>query len=181
MILLRNWTITFFFIDLLLQRCKKKEKHMEKVYTIEYQNIKKILLQPLHYLFHSWSIKDCITSQVHILSLKMNQEKAPKVDSFIWKTFVTLSLHVHPSPVTMAWYKTGTPEHRTTEQRTLTEQQRNTLKYQQNSNITPADHPGTTEPYKIKNTCSDFTENVNLTLIHLTLSTQHGNIFYYWY
>ena len=58
-------------------------------------------------------------------------------------------------------------------------EQRNTQKYQQNTNITPADHNGTTEPYKTKNNCSDFKENLNLTLIHLTLSTQGGNIFYY--
>ena len=30
-----------------------------------------------------------------------------------------------------------------------------------------------------KNNCSHFKENLNLTLIHLTLSTQGGNIFYY--
>ena len=36
----------------------------------------------------------------------------------------------------------------------------------------------TTEPYKTKNNCKDFKENLNLTLIHLTLSAQGGNIFY---
>ena len=90
----------------------------------------------------------------------------------------------------MAYYKTrnagtrntgGTAEHPGTvvEQRNNPEHQRNTPKYQQNTNVTPADHPGTTEPYKTKNNCSDFKENLNLTLIHLTLSTQGGNIFYY--
>ena len=64
------------------------------------------------------------------------------------------------------------------EQQNTLEHQQNTLKYQQNTNGTPADHPGTTEQYKRKN-CSDFKENLNLTLIYLTLSTQCGNIFYY--
>ena len=43
----------------------------------------------------------------------------------------------------------------------------------------PTEQPGTTESYKTKNNCNDFKENLNLTLIHLTLSTQSGNIFNY--
>ena len=96
---------------------------------------------------------------------------------------------------TLAYYKTrntgtrnngtqtngGTAEHPGTvaEQWNTLEHRRNTLKYQQNTNVTPTDHPGTTEPYKTKNNCSDFKENLNFTLIHLTLSTQGDNIFYY--
>ena len=68
-----------------------------------------------------------------------------------------------------------------TEQRNTPEHQRNTLEYHPNTNVTPAEHPGTTEPYKTKNNCSDFKENLNLALIHLTLATQDGNIFYCWY
>ena len=95
----------------------------------------------------------------------------------------------------MAYYKTrnagtwnngtrntgGTAQHPGTvaEQRNTLEHQRNTPKYQQNTNVTAGDHLGTMEPYKTKNSCSDFEENLNLTLIHLTLSTQGGNIFYY--
>ena len=40
------------------------------------------------------------------------------------------------------------------------------------------DRAGTTETCNTKNNCSDFIENLNLTLIHLTLSNQGGNIFY---
>ena len=81
--------------------------------------------------------------------------------------------------------KPGTPEHATTEhgtpgeQRNTPEHQRNTPQYQQNTNVTLANHPGTTEPYKTKKNGSDFKENLNLTLIHVILSTQGGNIFYY--
>ena len=64
------------------------------------------------------------------------------------------------------------------EQLNTLEHQQNTPKHQQNTNITPAD-PGTTESYKTKNNCSDFKKNSNLTLIHLTLSAQGGNIFCY--
>ena len=69
----------------------------------------------------------------------------------------------------LSWHtiKPGTPEH-----------QLNTSEYQWNTNVIPAEHPGTTKPYKTKNNCSEFEENLNFTLIHLTLSTQGGNIFY---
>ena len=75
------------------------------------------------------------------------------------------------------WQNSGTPQNsgRTMEH---PEHQQNTWKYQQNFNITPVYHPRTTEPYKMKNNCSDFKENLNLTSMHLTLSTQGGSIFY---
>ena len=61
-------------------------------------------------------------------------------------------------------------------------EQRNTRgappEYQRNTNVTPAEHPGTMEPYKTKNNCSDFKENLNLTLLHLILSAKGRNIFY---
>ena len=47
-----------------------------------------------------------------------------------------------------------------------------------NTNVIPVEHHGTTEPYKTKNNCSNLKENLNLTLIHLTLSNQGGNIFF---
>ena len=37
------------------------------------------------------------------------------------------------------------------------------------------------EPYKTRNNGGDFKQNLNLTLIYLTLSTQGGDIFYFWY
>ena len=52
------------------------------------------------------------------------------------------------------------------------------MEYHLNTNVTPAEHPETTEPYKMKNNCSDFKENLNLALIHSTISTQDENIFY---
>ena len=85
---LNNYFLIYWLTPAKMQ--KKKEKHMEKVYTIEYQNIKKILLQPLHYLFHSWSIKDYITSQVHILSLKMKSGKSSKSWFIHMKDFCNL-------------------------------------------------------------------------------------------
>ena len=57
------------------------------------------------------------------------------------------------------------------EQRNTLEHQWNTSKYQQNTNVASADHSGTMEPYNTKNNCSNFKENVNVTLINLTLST----------
>ena len=48
------------------------------------------------------------------------------------------------------------------EQRNTPEHQWNTLKYHRNTNVTPAEHLGTTEPYKTKNNCSDFKENLSL-------------------
>ena len=69
--------------------------------------------------------------------------------------------------------KPGTPEHGRTEHHW------NTPKYQQNTNVTPVDRPETREPYKAKNNCRDFKENLNFILMHLTHSTQSGNIFYY--
>ena len=72
----------------------------------------------------------------------------------------------------------GTTEHGTVaEQRNTPENQQNTAEYQQSTNVTPVEHPGTMKSYKTKINCSDFKENLNLTLIHLTLSTQGGNIF----
>ena len=43
------------------------------------------------------------------------------------------------------------------EQRNTSEHQRDTPEQQ----VTPAEHPGTTEPYKTKNNCSDFKEDFN--------------------
>ena len=37
-----------------------------------------------------------------------------------------------------------------------------TLKYHRSTNVTPAEHPGITEPYKTKNNCSNFKENLSL-------------------
>ena len=74
--------------------------------------------------------------------------------------------------------KPGTPEHGTPEHPLTVAEQRNTPKYRWKSSVIPAEHLGTTEPYKTKNNCSDFKENLNLTLIHLTLSNQGGYIFY---
>ena len=72
----------------------------------------------------------------------------------------------------------GTAEH----PRTVAEQRNNsgTLR---NTNGTPAQRntagkSGTTEPYKTNNNCSDFKQNLNLTLIHLTLSTQGLRLVY---
>ena len=45
----------------------------------------------------------------------------------------------------------------------------------QHSTGTPAEN---LEPYKTKNNCSDFKQNLNLTLIHFILSIQSGDIFY---
>ena len=70
---------------------------------------------------------------------------------------------------------------RTAEHPATVVEQWNTLEHlriQWSTNVTPAEQPGTTEPYKTKNNCSDFEENLNLILIHLTLLTQGGNIFY---
>ena len=77
----------------------------------------------------------------------------------------------------VVWHtiKPGTPEHGT-----LAEQWRNNGT-PWNTKVKPAEHPGTTEPYKTKNNYNDFKENLNLTLIHLTLSTEGGNIFCCWY
>ena len=77
---------------------------------------------------------------------------------------------------TTAYYKTrnaGTWNNRT---RNTPEQWRNSETLQ-NINGTPTQlntggKSGTTEPYKTNNNCSDFKQNFNLTLIHLTLSTQ---------
>ena len=51
------------------------------------------------------------------------------------------------------------------------EHQQNTPEYQWNDNATPAEHPVITKQYKMKN-CSVYKENLNLTLIHLALSSQ---------
>ena len=52
-----------------------------------------------------------------------------------------------------------------------------------NTNGTPTQRnngakSGTTEAYKINNNCSDFKQNLNLTLTHLTLSTQGLRLVY---
>ena len=69
--------------------------------------------------------------------------------------------------------KPGTLEHGTVEHGTPAEQQktpeqwlnnrtpRNTRGAPWNTNVTPAEHPETKEPYKTKNNCSDFKENFN--------------------
>ena len=49
------------------------------------------------------------------------------------------------------------------------EHQRNTPEYQPNTNVTPVEHPGTTEPYNTKNNCSIFKRKIktfNLWLKH---------------
>ena len=48
------------------------------------------------------------------------------------------------------------------EQRNTPKHQWNTLEYHRNTNVTPVEHPGTTKPYKTKNNCSDFKENLSL-------------------
>ena len=74
------------------------------------------------------------------------------------KTWNTSGTAEHPGTVAEQW---NTPEH-----------QWNTLEYQQNNSITPAEHPRTTKQYKRKKSVVFFKENLNLTLIHLTISTQ---------
>ena len=66
--------------------------------------------------------------------------------------------------------------------RTVAEQRKNSG-ILRNTNGTPTQRntagiSGTTEPYKTNNNCSDFKQNLNLTLIHLTLSTQGLRLVY---
>ena len=68
-------------------------------------------------------------------------------------------------------WKPGTPEDGTTECGTPAEQQNTPEEWRNNWTLpgTPAEHPGTTEPYKTKNICSVFkrkfkTQNLNFQL-----------------
>ena len=49
---------------------------LDLVWISEYQ---KILLQPLHYLIHSWSISDCITSRIPIVIKSEVRKKLQKL------------------------------------------------------------------------------------------------------
>ena len=56
--------------------------------------------------------------------------------------------------------KSGTPRDSGGTTEHYPEHQRNTPEYQPNTNVTPVEHPGTTEPYNTKNNCSIFKRKI---------------------
>ena len=82
--------------------------------------------------------------------------KTRKTGTLNNRTQNTCGTAKHPRTVTEQWINSGTLRNTNG-----TPTQRNTSR-----------KSGTTEPYKTNNICSDFKQNLNLTLIHLTLSTQ---------